>query len=108
MMPVRPTLVAERKEPGAAAVAPRLAAEIYGLTLCAENIEDSDDNMTRFVILSKSANGGRIDGPAMTTFFFDVKKVPAELYKARGCIAMKRVTMTNLESYKFGKDVRKE
>src|SRR3546814_12040190 len=46
------TLFRSRKEPGAAAVAPRLAAESYGLTLCAENIEDSDDNMTRFVILS--------------------------------------------------------
>src|SRR3546814_1821546 len=80
-------LVAERKEPGAAAVAPRLAAEIYGLTLCAENIEDSDDNMTRFVILSKSANGGRIDGPAMTTFLFEVKNVPAALYKAMGGFA---------------------
>src|SRR3546814_12033896 len=90
-------LLEERKEPGAAAVAPRLAAEIYGLTLCAENIEDSDDNMTRFVILSKSANGGRIDGPAMTTFLFEVKNVPAALYTAIGGVETAGVNMTKAE-----------
>src|SRR3546814_16316616 len=72
------------------------------ISLCAENMGECDDNMTRFVILSKSANGGRIDGPAMTTFLFEVKNVPAALYKAMGGFATNGVNMTKLESYQRG------
>ncbi|MCF8707342.1 prephenate dehydratase [Rhizorhapis sp. SPR117] len=95
-------LVAERREPGAAAIAPKLAAEIYGLKLRAENIEDSGDNMTRFVLLSKDATIPADGGPVMTTFLFEVKNVPAALYKAMGGFATNGVNMTKLESYQRG------
>ncbi len=95
-------LVAERREQGAAAIAPRLAAEIYGLTLRKENIEDSGDNMTRFVVLSKTAAQPKGDGPMMTTFLFEVKNIPAALYKAMGGFATNGVNMTKLESYQRG------
>lgn len=95
-------LVAERREPGAAAIAPRLAADIYGLKLRAENVEDSPDNMTRFVVLSKEACSPIGEGPMMTTFLFEVKNVPAALYKAMGGFATNGVNMTKLESYQRG------
>ena len=95
-------LVAERQEAGAAAIAPRLAAEIYGLKLRAENVEDSHDNMTRFVVLSKEAREPAGEGPMMTTFLFQVKNVPAALYKAMGGFATNGVNMTKLESYQRG------
>lgn len=95
-------LVAERREPGAAAIAPRLAADIYGLKLHAENVEDSPDNMTRFVVLSKEAASPLGEGPMMTTFLFEVKNVPAALYKAMGGLATNGVNMTKLESYQRG------
>ncbi|MDZ7895892.1 MAG: prephenate dehydratase [Sphingobium sp.] len=95
-------LIAERQEPGAAAIAPRLAADTYGLRLIAENIEDSDDNMTRFVVLAKDAIAPTGEGPFMTTFMFEVRNVAASLYKALGGFATNGVNMTKLESYQRG------
>ncbi len=96
-------LVAELREPGAAAIAPALAAQLYGLTLHAENIEDSPDNMTRFVVLARDpVMPARDAGRVMTSFLFEVKNVPAALYKAMGGFATNGVNMTKLESYQRG------
>ncbi|WP_239806374.1 prephenate dehydratase [Croceicoccus hydrothermalis] len=95
--------VADARDPGVAAIAPKLAAQLYGLTIVAENIEDGADNMTRFVILSKDAlDPAGLDGPAMTTFKFEVRNIPAALYKALGGFATNGVNMTKLESYQNG------
>ncbi|HZV57869.1 MAG TPA: prephenate dehydratase [Sphingobium sp.] len=96
-------LVAHLREPGAAAIAPALAAQLYGLTLHAENIEDSPDNMTRFVVLARDpVMPARDAGRVMTSFLFEVKNVPAALYKAMGGFATNGVNMTKLESYQRG------
>lgn len=97
-------LVAEQGDPEAAAIAPRLAAELYGLKVIEDNVEDAADNTTRFVALARdpldpAALAGR---PAMTTFVFAVKNVPAALYKALGGFATNGVNMTKLESYQSG------
>ncbi|MGE4432210.1 MAG: prephenate dehydratase [Sphingobium sp.] len=105
-------LVAERREAGIGAVAPALAAELYGLHVLAQDIEDSHDNMTRFVVLAREPvlperNGPDRDGsdrdrPVMTTFLFEVKNIPAALFKAMGGFATNGVNMTKLESYQRG------
>jgi prephenate dehydratase len=92
--------VAERGERSAAAIASRLAAEIYGLDILAENIEDEAHSTTRFIVLSR--DGGRAlrgNGPVITTFVFQVRNIPAALYKALGGFATNGVNMTKLESY---------
>ena len=94
--------VAESGESGAAAIAPPLAAELYGLKVHDRNIEDSADNMTRFVVLAREPRVPPRDGPVMTTFLFEVKNVPAALYKALGGFATNGVNMTKLESYQRG------
>jgi prephenate dehydratase len=96
--------VAERGDPTIAAIAPAIAAELYGLTIIARNVEDSPDNMTRFVILAREALAlTMLEGrPAMTTFIFEVKNIPAALYKALGGFATNGVNMTKLESYQQG------
>jgi prephenate dehydratase len=96
--------VAERGDPTVAAIAPALAAELYGLTIIEHNVEDSADNMTRFVILAKEALApAALAGQAvMTTFIFEVKNIPAALYKALGGFATNGVNMTKLESYQQG------
>ncbi|MBS3927311.1 MAG: prephenate dehydratase [Sphingomonadales bacterium] len=96
--------VAEMGDPRACAIAPRIAAELYGLKIVAENVEDAADNTTRFVVLSRqpldpASLAGR---SAMTTFVFEVKNVPAALYKAMGGFATNGVNMTKLESYQKG------
>ena len=93
-------LIAERGDKSCAAIASRLAADIYGLDILAEDIEDEAHNTTRFVILARAqlwaAQGS---GPLVTTFVFRVRNLPAALYKAMGGFATNGVNMTKLESY---------
>ena len=88
-----------------AALAPRLAAELYGLDIIEENVEDTDTNVTRFVVLTKNRHLAERKSPderMMTTFMFRVRNVPAALYKAMGGFATNGVNMTKLESYQLG------
>lgn len=96
--------VKEQGDPAAGAIAPRLAAELYGLQVLDDNVEDAHDNTTRFVVLAKAAlDPATLAGkPAITTFVFEVKNVPAALYKALGGMATNGVNMTKLESYQQG------
>jgi prephenate dehydratase len=92
--------VAEAGDPTQAAISPPLAAEIYGLDVLATDVEDEDHNTTRFVVLSREpvrAPAG--DGPVVTSFIFNVRNLPAALYKALGGFATNGVNMTKLESY---------
>jgi prephenate dehydratase len=83
-----------------AAIATRLAAEIYGLTILAEDVEDEAHNTTRFIVLAREANWAKNGtGPMITTFLFRVRNVPAALYKTLGGFATNGVNMTKLESY---------
>jgi prephenate dehydratase len=92
----------ELGDPAIAAIAPPGAAAVYGLHTLATALEDSDDNMTRFVVLARSAEPAPNEGDVMTTFIFEVKNVPAALYKAMGGFATNGVNMTKLESYQRG------
>jgi prephenate dehydratase len=95
--------VSELGDPKRAAIAPRLAAEIYKLDILRENIEDEAHNTTRFVILSRDAvRAPARNGPVITSFIFRVRNVPAALYKAMGGFATNGVNMTKLESYQLG------
>ncbi|MBD3729651.1 MAG: prephenate dehydratase [Sphingomonadales bacterium] len=96
--------VAERGDPAIAAIAPALAADLYGLQIAQDRVEDADDNTTRFVVLAREAlDPATLEGqPAMTTFVFEVKNIPAALYKAMGGFATNGVNMTKLESYQKG------
>ena len=65
----------------------------------ARNIEDAEHNTTRFLILSRGPRWAAPGGPTVTTFVFNVRNVPAALYKALGGFATNGVNMTKLESY---------
>jgi prephenate dehydratase len=95
-------LVAEQGDPSLAAIASKLAAEIYGLDILRSDIEDEAHNTTRFLILAKDPDDAEPeDGPVITTFLFRVRNVPAALYKALGGFATNGVNMTKLESYQL-------
>ncbi len=92
--------LAAAKTPGHAAIASKLAAEIYGLKVLRENIEDSASNTTRFLIMSAEPDDAEPDETnVITSFIFRVRNVPAALYKALGGFATNKVNMTKLESY---------
>ncbi|MGD9958668.1 prephenate dehydratase [Nocardioides sp.] len=95
--------VAESGDPTQAAIAPPLSAEIYGLEILREEVEDEDTNTTRFVVLSRELVEAPADnGPVVTSFIFNVRNLPAALYKALGGFATNGVNMTKLESYMVG------
>ncbi|TIR36257.1 MAG: prephenate dehydratase [Mesorhizobium sp.] len=98
-------LIAELKDRTMAALAPALAATLYGLDIIEENVEDTDSNVTRFVVLTRNrqwAQRPSAEARMMTTFIFRVRNVPAALYKAMGGFATNGINMTKLESYQLG------
>lgn len=93
-------LVAEWKDRTKAAIAPKIAADIYGLNILAEDIEDAAHNTTRFVVFSRDEAKFNVDdGLMITSFLFRVRNVPASLYKGLGGFATNGVNMIKLESY---------
>lgn len=95
--------VSERGDKTRAAIASSLAAKIYNLDIIAPDIEDEAHNTTRFIILAKEAKWAKAGaGTIVTTFVFQVRNLPAALYKALGGFATNGVNMTKLESYMVG------
>ncbi len=90
----------ELGDPTVAAIAPALAAEIYELEILADDINDTADNTTRFVVMAaEPLHPPPEAGPVVTSFVFRVRSVPAALYKALGGFATNGVNITKLESY---------
>lgn len=95
--------VAEAADRSMGAISPPLAAGIYGLDVLREDIEDEDHNTTRFVVLSRDFVVPPVgSGPMVTSFIFNVRNIPAALYKALGGFATNGINMTKLESYMVG------
>lgn len=93
-------IIAERGDKSCASIASRLAADIYGLEILAEDVEDETHNTTRFVVLAREPKWApQNSGPLVTSFVFRVRNLPAALYKAMGGFATNGVNMTKLESY---------
>lgn len=86
-----------------AAIATKLAAKIYGARILKTNVEDEAHNTTRFIVLARKATWAkRGSGKLVTTFVFQVRNIPAALYKALGGFATNGINMTKLESYMVG------
>lgn len=90
--------VIARGDRSLAALASRLAGELYGATLLKSDMQDADHNRTRFLILERSPLATPFAGPAKTTLTFEVKNIPAALFKALGGFATNGVNLTRLES----------
>ena len=83
-----------------AAIASKLAGELYGLEILAPNIENASNNTTRFLIMSRDKTVPENDGSTfITSFIFKAKNIPAALYKALGGFATNGINITKLESY---------
>ncbi len=95
--------VAERGDPSLAALASALSGSIYGLDVLARDIEDNAHNTTRFLVMSpRKIEAAPSEPGVITSFVFEVRNIPAALYKALGGFATNGVNMTKLESYMVG------
>ncbi|HEX3505883.1 MAG TPA: prephenate dehydratase [Xanthobacteraceae bacterium] len=92
--------IAEAGDITRAALATKLAARIYGLRILKRDVADAAHNATRFVILAREPKwASPKEKRVMTTFIFQVRNIPAALYKALGGFATNGINMTKLESY---------
>jgi len=98
-------LIAERAEHGAAAVLSPRAAEVFGLQVLAERIQDVPDNRTRFIVVAPAGMAasdlgvrGGARAAARTTLAFAVRNEPGTLLAALRCFADRGVNLSNLES----------
>ena len=83
-----------------------MAAKIYDLQILKNNIEDAEHNTTRFLIMARDAQTPSVDIPIpVTTIIFEVRSVPAALYKVLGGFATNGINLTKLESYIGGKEM---
>ena len=88
--------------PGDAVIASIRAAEIYGLEIVRPNVEDAKHNTTRFLEMAREPmDAAPGDGAIVTSFVFQVRNIPAALYKGLGGFATNGVNMTKLESYQL-------
>jgi chorismate mutase / prephenate dehydratase len=91
-----------RQQDGVAAIAGKTAAEIYGLAVLAEGIEDSADNTTRFLLLSHSS-ATRSTGRDKTSIIISAHNEPGTLFRALEPFHRFGVNLTKLESRPSGK-----
>ncbi|GJN31116.1 hypothetical protein PR202_gb19474 [Eleusine coracana subsp. coracana] len=90
--------VAEQRFQNTGAIASSLAAELYGLDILAENIQDDKDNVTRFMMLAPDPIIARTDKPFKTSIVFSLQEGPGELFKALAVFALREINLTKIES----------
>jgi prephenate dehydratase len=94
--------ISQTGETGVGALASSVAADIYDMDILAEDIEDQGHNTTRFLLMSPEPDSIRRAEKMLTTFVFEVRNIPAALYKVMGGFATNGINMTKLESYMVG------
>ena len=98
--------VSESNDNNVAAIASKLAAEIYDLKIIKKNFQDSKNNITRFLVFSRKSKKISTKKKVITSVVFNTKNLPASLYKALGGFASNSINLTRLESFFVNKDFK--
>jgi len=92
--------VSEIKDKSKAAISSILSAKIYGLDILSKNIQDDENNLTRFLVMGKEIYQPEFkDENYITSFLFKLKSKPAALYSALSGFAINGVNMIKLQSF---------
>jgi prephenate dehydratase len=94
--------VARANDPARGALASRVAAERYRLTVLAENVEDRNDNQTRFVVLERSPAPLTLGTPAKTILMLEVDNRPGALVRVLTPLSARALNLTKIESRPTG------
>ena len=96
-------LISEENDKFKGALASKIAAKIYGLKILRANVQDNKNNTTRFLVMEKKPKFLiKQQKKVITSILFQVRNIPASLYKAMGGFATNNVNMIKLESYMLG------
>ena len=96
-------LISEENNQFKGALASKIASKIYGLKVLQANVQDHKDNTTRFLVMEKKPEVIiNQQKKVITSIIFQVRNIPAALYKAMGGFATNNVNMIKLESYMLG------
>lgn len=98
--------VSESSDNNVAAIASKLASEIYDLKIIKNNFQDSKNNITRFLVFSRKSKKISTKKKVITSVVFNTKNLPASLYKALGGFASNSINLTRLESFFVNKDFK--
>ncbi len=98
--------VRESKDKKISAIASKLASKIYDLKILKKNFEDSKENVTRFLVFSKTNIKIDQKQKIITSIVFNTKNSPASLYNALGGFAENSINLTRLESFFVNKDFK--
>ncbi|XP_062210860.1 arogenate dehydratase 2-like isoform X2 [Phragmites australis] len=90
--------IAEQILQDTGAIASSLAAELYGLEVLGENIQDDKDNVTRFMMLARESIIPCTDKPFKTSIVFSLEEGPGQLFKALAVFALREINLTKIES----------
>ncbi|XP_022142247.1 arogenate dehydratase/prephenate dehydratase 1, chloroplastic isoform X2 [Momordica charantia] len=91
-------MVASSGKRDTGAIASARAAEIYGLDILAENVQDDDNNITRFLILSREPVIPGTDKLYKTSIVFTLEEGPGVLFKALAVFSLREINLTKIES----------
>ena len=96
-------LISEENNQLKGALASKIASQIYGLKILQANVQDNKNNTTRFLVMEKKPKTLiNQQKKIITSIVFQVRNIPAALYKAMGGFATNNVNMIKLESYMLG------
>ncbi|MBF0612459.1 MAG: prephenate dehydratase [Magnetococcales bacterium] len=90
--------VSQQGDASMAAIASALSAELYKLDILDRDIQDSRQNTTRFVMIAREPLPRCEANACKTSLLFEVRDIPAALYKCLGGFATNGINLTRLES----------